>query len=1821
MAWTDADEARYQANLAHLGSLPSATATAPPPEQEGLAGRALKTIANLPGQIVGGVGEGILQLLQMGQPEDVRSHINIPNIFDITPDQTPGFTGAKAIDYAGGIANQVGQFALPAGAISKAGKAIGFGGKMLSALDWGIPSAISAAQHERDPGVIATHALTGAVMGPLFGLPAKAAVPALLGASTVGGGIAGYQKGDVLAGAEEGFMSGLLPAGIKGVGAALGRFRPADPALDLTATNEPATGVRSVTPTPIGERNIGTYGPPEPFGPPDPGFKLEGDGPFVPAQIGEVGGEAAPTTPVGREQLEMWFGEHKGWRQQGPNMLKPTGEVDVEYEMLKHQLAEQEAAARKFTNLTGRNPEVKSAAESAEIMARGEDFFLGEGSGPHLPPIMESPAPRSFSLEAEVEGEAQHDLFGSGIRQEAGPIESPFVDPNQRNMRFQPTNMPAGRMTGAGLKRRLGVPTDEFSLSEGSGPYVPPEPMLRPPEPVDPTGTGLMNFFGGGKEGLELPAPTAPRFDASGRVISMPAKRLFKEPFRLQEGTGPFVPAQIGEEMGAGGGAADAAAADPAQRNLQFKPVPKPLKMTTPMQTGDQAMLKTAAKRLNLTYNGVQSGVHPRHGRLTDDLHYFTLNEKGMETTISVKEGATYAELKAAKTQALKEMKAHEAARAATEAPPPTAPQPDPTRPLDFKKEPVAAPALEPLPQPTSALPVAKATEVVPAQIPARQTAIIPSSSPKAATDMSDVELHAAIKEANERMSAGRNTFSREEKYTLKKKIAALKEERDARADREEEIVPAQNAKADDDFDADAFLKSILNDPALEEASRNAANPLRRTASEAEEEGFKEGIRAIREFEAEPTSLTSAQAGDLQRARETSFGESMAEKIRARRAEKGSVDAELLARYFAPSFVGGAVGAANDPDNRLRGAVIGAGLGFAAGAMGPGVFRALMKSGGKASADVKLAAKLKKTHALSWSEMGAGDANHMSENYVERFARGLQKYGQVMDDVRDVLGRSNVHLELETLDNAFENLKRLAGNLNPAELKRTLEYLREPPSAAGTARFARDMSAHPDWAKHTTVSKETFAQLQRVIVPALKKGEAQATIYKNMGMYLTDAFRIFSDKTYRASAGTVQSMVDELSRWQIFPGYGEVANRKMVEQYLGDIYKNRAMYKGSKTTEGQTLDNILRMKKKLDKKLQSDLLTHTGAKSVDEIVTNNLPLTPELKTKLQTAIREGEYLTPAFRMALGQFESPVELIAATGLKLLAGARTAKLLSFVDNSTLEGNIKMAYAPEEIDAVINTIKTKIAGGLAGPELRVARKAIHELSNRQQLPIDEGLGVLSGKLVPAQVGDHLPGMVDGLFGDHMGSIMQGVMEAHRFMKVGATAMNPISHVRQIISTPVLAALADTSPMDLARAIPVVRGINAAERTRQFQLGILGADFSTAEFGKTGRQMLTGDRPGLMDKFLQTPGIKNMIDLYHYPDAVLRSATFTAAERRFKAKLKEDIRSGKRAAMTPDEIQAEVETKAIRHTNRYTMNYENIPHGVKELRKMPFVNLFISYQFEMSRILKNLTVDAIKDRNIGAIAKLGLVATIPEILQHMSEASLSPEDRKAWEQSKNLSPAYSRARFKMGISRDKDGNFHYIDFSPLVPTDDLARTLRSTVSGDWKGFLANNPLAGTDKTPVLNVAAEIVTGRSNRTGRDINTVGRAFDAARQEFAPSLFGGFEFDRIMQALQSNESGGHGITRIPAGTKVTPQEEAFTFATGLRKGTVNPQWQQHSAMTAAQAQVRQERLYLNDTLRSDVTPDVKQRAIERYKQAIMMIAADTRSKLGVQTPGF
>lgn len=1002
----------------------------------------------------------------------------------------------------------------------------------------------------------------------------------------------------------------------------------------------------------------------------------------------------------------------------------------------------------------------------------------------------------------------------------------------------------------------------------------------------------------------------------------------------------------------------------------------------------------------------------------------------------------------------------------------------------------------------------------------------------------------------------------------------------------------------------------------VEEATAGAPNP----------EGLKELMELL-----QPKEKRSKAAGKL------------VEKIRKARGkrnrdEAGYIDRELLnfiTRYGTSTLIGGTYGASVDKENRLRGFItyaVAAGLAFR---LGPGFYRMLTK---KLPTEIKAeAAKVKDvlSHEGARTQdllnlLAEEDQGATGEG-LSRYARSFMKGFTRSDLAREIWGKSNLSNVTSQLTDALKNMAMFYPKLSPTMRDVYTKFANEPamidlgtgkaiPNLAVDIQFNVDMVAHPEFAAAATTMHRLKIMQQELIANSLHNTGLKKQIIKTLGTFATDAFRIFNEEKYRPTETQIDTAVSEIEFNHLFPDVDKQILRKIVTSHLDEIYRDRQLYNGSGSGEGRTLDQILKGKMKLSPTLEAKLLAAVpGASSVDEIVSTRVTLPPNLKNALAKAIKDGDYLTPAFRDMLGYYSDPMQRQAATIIKLMPAARFAKQVQLIARGKTKAGLDMVYSMEDVtkERVVQEALLKTA---TGDDRTVVLAKLEDLRNRTLLPITDNFGILSGKMIPTDIADTLPNMTKGLYSSSNSAISRAVLEFHRGIKLGQTALNvPVSHIRQIVSTPILGILAGTHPGHIWKGAQIVMdktGKYAKIMERMQELGIAESQDVQSGFNVAARQAMTGyfDH-SIIDKIVQTPGIHNIVNAYHVPDMALRIGTFLSHEQRVLSRLAPDIAQGH---ITSEEAAQMAEQQAIHHTNRYTMNPANLPGGLAYIRKMPFVSLYLTYQSEIFRIMKNVTMDAITGKGhggrIGAMAKLSLMGVVPALLQHLSESALSPEDRKDWEASQKLTQPYAQPRFKYVLGKRADGSFKYLDFSPLIPTDEWNRLFRATTALDAWQVLANNPLFGLDNTPALNVATSIISGTSTRTGRPINTFGRALDAARQEVAPSIFGGYEFDNLMRALQPNSEGTLGIQRLGSGKGYSIKDLLFTYATGVRPTSVNLDWQRHTAIGEATRQISVERQFLNDTIRSNMTSEAKQAAVERFRKAVESITSHLLDRL-------
>jgi hypothetical protein len=458
--------------------------------------------------------------------------------------------------------------------------------------------------------------------------------------------------------------------------------------------------------------------------------------------------------------------------------------------------------------------------------------------------------------------------------------------------------------------------------------------------------------------------------------------------------------------------------------------------------------------------------------------------------------------------------------------------------------------------------------------------------------------------------------------------------------------------------------------------------------------------------------------------------------------------------------------------------------------------------------------------------------------------------------------------------------------------------------------------------------------------------------------------------------------------------------------------------------------------------------------------------------------------------------------------------------------------------------------------------------------------------------------------------GSIMRGLAKFHNGIKIGRTALNPITVVRNIVSAPVLMALSQANPRYMSRAWAAMRNRTSKDFRELLEQSIYGVDQVRGEFLRSTEQILMGDFDHSTLEGLFKTGLNHVLEFYRAPDMIVRGTTYFSAKAKFAKKL------------GLPETDQRVINAARDWTNRYTVNYANVAPLVKTLRQVPFTNLFISYTSEVTRIAKNLIADIFQHKDPGQrVAAAGLIGglvSIPLLMEKASEDALSPKDREEWERAQKQMPDYARTRFKV-ITSKEGHRFKYLDITPMLQIDAIMQMFRAASNQDWKSFAAVNPVFGWENTPIMNVVAEQITGRDLRRDRPIdqNIITRTQAVMKEIIPPIAPGGYEFKRVTDAFTLNEKGERGITNLRSGKRTVPSEIVTSYLTGMKLTTVDSTNLARFAVSDAKRKIANEASYYRDIANTDLPLVVKQRAQKRYEAAVQSILLELKQSMGQQ----
>lgn len=898
-----------------------------------------------------------------------------------------------------------------------------------------------------------------------------------------------------------------------------------------------------------------------------------------------------------------------------------------------------------------------------------------------------------------------------------------------------------------------------------------------------------------------------------------------------------------------------------------------------------------------------------------------------------------------------------------------------------------------------------------------------------------------------------------------------------------------------------------------------------------------------------------------------------------------------MARSTVGGLSGGVAGAVAGPDendpalNFLGGAALGA---LALG-VGPSAARAVQRN----LANTKVATAANSAKGFADMSGAALEPNPTaSQRFVRWIDRGFEVTlpGVIKHAMNTAKGAASW-----LLTQTDDALMKISWRFNaPQGLKDiTNEFLDMDNGITAPTYLQKVAAAFPDndqaanYANLAVVGRETITGLQKMLMEGATPAQ-QKIIQASLGKYLTRSYKLFTHKNWEPDPVVVDRLATKILRSNAWPGSTFESIRAELGQVIREAKQNAGLYK------------------------------------------QPIGSTPIGKMIAQKSFIPRKNLSKTYREFLGEVEDPTERIYQTIMRLRPMAEAGRYF----NDLLTGVKEDGWLPHffRTRAEKKAFEDALIARAANSPDDAARLAKYRevWRGHQTVQGHPRMGQLSEGIATRNVWDTLQNF-DNVGNENAHPMMKSLMGIHTAIKLGRTVANPIQHVRQWVTSPMMMLIARSEVPDVAEAWKIMMNEGHAMRKEIMQMGIGNVDQVKGEFYNELKTVI-GDKFNfgkfgsidfdLMERAARRGG-RNVMEVFRMPDNLVRISAYLSAKRRIAEQLGKKLDD------------PEVLEKAAAFTNRYTMNYDSIVPIAKGLRNKPFANLFISYLAEITRISKNLVSDVVlggkgdgtTHSRLYAMLPLGMMAVIPEVLQSGAEAELSEKDRGDWEQAKKMMPEYMRHRFYANIKRDiKTGNFTYQDFTPIVVSDSLNQTVRAAISGDGRALVENNPVFGLDNTPVFNIIASQLMGMDRRTHREFrgkmftprNTADRVANIAKEVLPPITPGvGTEAQRFIQAYGVTESGEQGITNTRTGARITPSDFWQPYWTGVKGGSINLNVQMKRAVAKAKNEIANETAYMNDILRSDLNQTSKEEQVQHSLEAIAEIQEALR--LVIQQP--
>lgn len=342
----------------------------------------------------------------------------------------------------------------------------------------------------------------------------------------------------------------------------------------------------------------------------------------------------------------------------------------------------------------------------------------------------------------------------------------------------------------------------------------------------------------------------------------------------------------------------------------------------------------------------------------------------------------------------------------------------------------------------------------------------------------------------------------------------------------------------------------------------------------------------------------------------------------------------------------------------------------------------------------------------------------------------------------------------------------------------------------------------------------------------------------------------------------------------------------------------------------------------------------------------------------------------------------------------------------------------------------------------------------------------------------------------------------------------------------------------------------------------GVTETQFYGSEIPKVFKDLLRLDPPEWPEKILNAM-VKHPIDkigkLYNFEDMLYRIAA--------------DIKNRKHFKMSGAE--------SVEEINRGMTNYRKLPLAAEILRRYTLFGPFISFKWNVGKIVVNQATRGAKEvaekgtrkRGIGRLLTLAFVLGLPSIIKEVSERILEDHygiDQEIIKEFEENLPSYRRhGSFVYYIH---DGKLKAFDLTYIWPTGEFERAIKAALKGDVKSFTEAVSLF---VHPIFDIYSILVRGKDPYWDTDLpitkswlkDGVNRIAEIAKSiylpastplpsfkgllkgDLVPGKLTGYQLKNIIDAYNQKVDRYGRVKSLP--------EEVKNFFTGLRTWNVEP----------------------------------------------------------------